>query len=267
MEQNEIQIIKIVDSICRGLGVNYFLIGAIARNLFFEKANLAHAIRRTKDLDFGVAVNSWKDFNKLKNELVNAGFEEMDAAHRLKYPGKVIIDIIPFGKIVGKDHKIYWPPSEETVMNMLGFEEAYKLSNVVDVEKNLKTKVCSLEGMIVLKIIAWKDRKRDDDARDVGRIFENICHLKEEQIEEYIEKYTEVFTGKDLSDALIELISKDLSLHLNNTTKAAVKSFLEQELRKNTSSSFIQQMGGDLFSDEAIKDIISKLKIFHGNIK
>ena len=39
-----------------------------------------------------------------------------------------MIDIIPFGDISGEDEKIIWPPKNEVIMSVIGFNEVYATS-------------------------------------------------------------------------------------------------------------------------------------------
>jgi predicted nucleotidyltransferase len=43
----------------------------------------------------------------------------------------VLVDIIPFGPIPDENKRISWPPEHETIMGIIGFEEAYECSITV----------------------------------------------------------------------------------------------------------------------------------------
>ena len=79
--------------------VAFVLVGAFARDLYFEKNNIKLDVR-TKDIDFGILVDTWDNFSKvksfLKEELKMA--EEAHKIYRLMYGG-IPVDLIPFGKI------------------------------------------------------------------------------------------------------------------------------------------------------------------------
>ena len=62
--------------------------------------------RRTTDVDFGIHVASWDEFNALRARLLEAGYKpDAHKIHRLSRKDKEElrweIDIVPFGKIAG----------------------------------------------------------------------------------------------------------------------------------------------------------------------
>ncbi len=51
-------------------GTDYFLAGAMAREIMLRHVFGRGAGRRTLDVDFGIAVESWEQFEKLKSHLM-----------------------------------------------------------------------------------------------------------------------------------------------------------------------------------------------------
>lgn len=49
--------------------IDFFMIGATARDLVYAKFNINPG-RATRDVDFGIRVSSWKNFDKLKKQLI-----------------------------------------------------------------------------------------------------------------------------------------------------------------------------------------------------
>ncbi len=60
-----------------------------------------------------------KELVKLRNFT-----KDKDQKQRFIYKDKFELDIVPFGKIMKKDHKIFWSPNEEMAMSVLGFKAA-----------------------------------------------------------------------------------------------------------------------------------------------
>lgn len=50
--------------------IKAFVVGATARDLIFEYVYDAKIYRATEDIDFGVAVGSWKEYELLKKALI-----------------------------------------------------------------------------------------------------------------------------------------------------------------------------------------------------
>lgn len=53
------------------LGIDYYLIGAMARQIWYEKADMH--FRTTKDIDYAVLIGSQKEYQKAKKHLVGKG--------------------------------------------------------------------------------------------------------------------------------------------------------------------------------------------------
>ncbi|WP_299871804.1 hypothetical protein [uncultured Cocleimonas sp.] len=114
----------------QALDIDFLVIGAMARDLVLVHGFGSKIERGTKDIDFGINVASWDEFNALKNCLLDAGYKaDAKIEHRLHYTESNEgldweIDIIPFGEIADNQNNIYWPPGQDLVMNVQGFLEA-----------------------------------------------------------------------------------------------------------------------------------------------
>lgn len=82
--------------------------------------------RLTSDIDLGIYLNTWSQFDVLKNELIKSkNFEFARKPNRFKFKNTLLFDIIPFGEISSANKTIAWPPELEIVMGTPGVEEAY----------------------------------------------------------------------------------------------------------------------------------------------
>jgi len=164
------------------LQMPYLVVGASARDMVLHHGYGAKVQRATADIDFALQVPSWDAFATLRKELLANGFSETNTAHRLIGPNNWPIDIVPFGGVADENVNIQWPPSGDTVMNVLGFQEALNNANTVRLRDApvLDVPVTSPEGMTILKFISWTDRTQDmrgRDAKDIAYLlttYENI---------------------------------------------------------------------------------------------
>jgi hypothetical protein len=103
--------------------------GAFARDLLLELHHGFKAQRATNDVDFGVRVERWEEFEALKRALVGTGrySPDLNKAQRLISGEGGLIDVVPFGRVEDARGRITWPPEHEVVMNALGFEESFEL--------------------------------------------------------------------------------------------------------------------------------------------
>lgn len=149
-------IYALISDIAEQNNLPFFIIGATARDIIFEQAFGIKAPRATKDIDLAVQVASWQDFEQLKSQLIATGQLESDKmVQRLRYHGKIPVDIVPFGDIESNGN-IIWPPEYSIKMSVTGFKEAYDNTQVVRLRENpaLDVHVVTPIGLIVLKIIA-----------------------------------------------------------------------------------------------------------------
>lgn len=170
-------ILAALDRILQKLDCPYMLVGATARDILLVHVFGMSVVRATRDLDFAIAVPSWKRFAAVREAILHAnGFaEDLKTAHRLLYRSSgseypVPVDIIPFGGVADSEGRIAWPPDASFVMNVSGFEEALGASVRVRIDEELMIPVVSLAGLAILKLFAWNDRRSDKDATDFFRI-------------------------------------------------------------------------------------------------
>lgn len=165
-----IQVLQVLDPIVREAGCEYFVAGATARDLLLVRIHGLRPGRATYDIDFGIAVENWDSFARLKELLIATGrfAEYSKALQRLIYSDdgtgiSLPVDLIPFGGVATHDGFIQWPPSLDIVMNVAGFKEALLSSTAVEVGPGAVIRVASLTGLALLKLVAWSDRGRETD--------------------------------------------------------------------------------------------------------
>lgn len=174
-----IRVIRSLDPVARAAKCAYFVAGATARDLILVSVHGLRPGRATRDIDFGIAVESWEQFADLKQRLIATGEFSADrrALQRLTYTDQaagfsIPVDLIPFRGVTSADGKITWPPSRDVVMNVAGFEEALASSVLIEMEADLPVRVASIPGLTMLKLTAWADRGRENnkDAADLYRL-------------------------------------------------------------------------------------------------
>lgn len=137
-----------------------------------------NAARATEDIDLAFAVASWTDFENLRKSLLSSDAfrPHTSGTHKLPYRKPMVVDLIPFGGLENADRIISWPPNGETVMSVLGFEEALESSINALLPSGQQIAVVSLPMLAVLKVIAWTERRMiapRKDASDLMLILEN----------------------------------------------------------------------------------------------
>ncbi|MFT6338544.1 MAG: putative nucleotidyltransferase [Saprospiraceae bacterium] len=108
---------------CNTLGIDFFVVGAVARNIWY--ANSKKELRGTKDIDFGVYVPDKETYEQLKAYLIKQYqyTQDKENAFCLITPDGKGIDLMPFGKIAN-DGEVMIEGSGMTTLKLDGFEEA-----------------------------------------------------------------------------------------------------------------------------------------------
>lgn len=221
------------------MSLDFFVVGAIARDiLFYEVFDAKIPLRGTSDVDLAICVKSWKDYDRAINELIRSGdFEKERDRQRLKYKKNLRVDIIPYGKIANGKKIIEWPSPDSSVkMSVSGFKEAYDSAVEIKINKGRPIKIASLEGLTILKIIAWNERKSSKDAQDLKTLLTSYFTLHIETIENIYDQYSDLImevkgnTEKTGIRILGERIS--LILHTAEDVKSKLIQILEDELKK-----------------------------------
>jgi predicted nucleotidyltransferase len=158
--------------------MDILLVGAMARDLLLFYAYGIKAARATEDIDLAFAVASWADFEKLRKSLLrsDAFLPHPSGAHKILYRKHLVVDLIPFGGLENADGTISWPPHGDTVMSVLGFEEALESSIDALLPSGQQVEVVSLPMLAVLKVLAWLARRTIEprkDASDLMLILQN----------------------------------------------------------------------------------------------
>ena len=160
-----VEIVREISAVSKALGLELLLAGAQAKVILLENIHGLNSGRATADIDFAFAVESWSQYNQIKQSLISTGKfrEEPKEKQRLVYQSSLIehdfvVDIIPFGKVQDENNMIAWPPELDVVMSVSGYQEALESALLVELDSDLAIKVVSLAGLAILKIFAWSER-------------------------------------------------------------------------------------------------------------
>jgi predicted nucleotidyltransferase len=239
------------------LGIPFFVVGATARDLILELGHGLPSKRATLDKDFGVRVASWGEFEKLKESLLSSGqFKQEKEVQRLVYRGEMLVDILPFGDIAGAKREIRWPPDEDVVMSMVGFEDAYRAAREVRVRGSppLDILVASIPGLTILKLVSWADRPEDRsrDAVDLAHILERYLDADNNH-DRLLEAHMDLveIEGFDYVRAGARLLGRDIASIGEPETIGRIREILAKETAEEGQFRLIQaMMAGRGVSDE-----------------
>jgi predicted nucleotidyltransferase len=141
------------------LKIPFFVVGATARDLILKHGYGIEPSRLTRDIDLGIKVAGWEQFDRLTNALIAAGrFASTREPQRFRFDN-LLIDIVPFGAIGDERQRISWPPEHVIFMSVVGFDEAYESSITarLNSDPELDIRLPTLPGLALLKVISWAD--------------------------------------------------------------------------------------------------------------
>lgn len=229
-----VDLLASVDGIASRMRIPFFVVGAMARNLVLHYGFGIRVGRATKDMDLGVRVASKEEYEKLKAALISGGkFTAVGNSQRMSFVGRVDVDFLPFGDILDVRKRIFWGAGNETEFNLAGFDEAYQHAIRVKVssEPKVEVMVASATGLVLLKILAWDDRRPlTKDAIDLGVLIRtyveagNLARLYEEH-PDLLEK--EEF---DYQWAGAHMLGRDLAQICEAPTRQRILDILDREL-------------------------------------
>ena len=92
--------------------IEFFVVGAMARDMILDYGFGIEAGRATRDVDLGIRVAEWEEVERLVNLLEDSNWHcREQQLHRLVHKSGVPVDLIPFGAIESDDGSIRWPHS------------------------------------------------------------------------------------------------------------------------------------------------------------
>jgi predicted nucleotidyltransferase len=261
--------IRDVAGACGGLAVPFFLVGAFARDLLLELRHGLKAQRATNDVDFGIRVGGWEEFEALKRALVETDryIPDPNKAQRLIAGDGGLIDIVPFGEVEDARGRITWPPEHEIVMNAIGFEEAFEHAVRVRVAEDLEVRVSSLAGLALMKLIAWDDRRFNRDAKDLRLIMTKYLQAGNEE-RMYGERgdHTDLLDEDKFVDAGLtgaRLLGRDVGAILSDQSHGPVSRILAEQTAEGGAHPLIAAMIGDTLDiDKAYEEALRGLEMF-----
>ena len=195
--------------------IDFYLVGAIARDIWMLAINGMPPRRTTRDIDFAVLINDKGTFDALKLYLIDLeGFNEYkENPFVLLWKDGTQIDLLPFGIIEEDEGQITISETAFTTIQMPGFKEVYEVGlSEVELENHYQFKLCTLPSIVILKLIAWDDRPeaRKDDIKDISDILKHYFSMSENEI---FDKHNDLF--EDENDNLLHIGARVMGRQMN----------------------------------------------------
>jgi predicted nucleotidyltransferase len=190
-------------------GVDFYIVGAVARDIWMTQVYNEPGRRMTKDLDLAVFIADTEQYVQLRNWLLTHEHftTATNSAFCLHYAEpnaqgqatEVVVDLMPFGGIADEVGDVRLNGEGMGRISTVGFTEVLADAATMTTPAGEQWRVVTLPGMVVLKLVAWEDRPevRGKDATDIWGLLEVYFDLVDEVI--YTD-HSDLFDEDDTSD-------------------------------------------------------------------
>lgn len=246
---------EIFEALERGFtkfGIDFYLVGATARDVWMRGVHEKPPKRATSDLDFGIMIKDSYLFDELKEYLIKEeGFVPYrENAFVLIWKDKTQVDLIPFGELENEGVATV-RGTGFTSMNVEGFQEVYEQASEEVQTEDLHFRVCTLAGIVILKLIAWDDRPemRGEDIDDIAEILKNYFHFNSDAI---FEHHNDLFGDNDLDEVAAQYLGREIGKIISRNKKLTerVTAILERGLSDSNPNNLDELLARE--SDETI---------------
>lgn len=243
------EIFDALEEAFEALSIDYYLIGAIARDVWYTVGG--KSFRTSKDVDFAAMIGSTADYEAVRTFLIERNFTESKGnAFVLINPKGVQIDILPFGGIE-IDSSVQLHATGMASIQVNGFQEVYQAGTAtMTMKTGHEFKVATLPAIVLLKMIAFDDRpeRRQKDAKDIANIVEHFFDLQSEFI--YTE-HSDIFQLEDelikqltLQDIAATVMGREIAkiIDVNIVLGKRIIKMLENHIQARENSPFVRLM-------------------------
>lgn len=222
-------------------GIDFYIVGAIAKNIWMDKIHKVTLSRATKDFDMAILVPNKEVFENLKQHIIKEYpfVVSQSNAFSLIWKEKYVVDLLPFGDIENEEAKVIINGSGFTSINVPGFYEIY-LNDLqsIQLENTTVFKITSLIGIVILKLFAWNDRpeSRGKDITDIGDVLHHYFEMHDTFI---YEQYAHLFNEyDDLRQLAAVVIGKEIKRVLRDNILLTQKiiSIIQDDIQKDADS-------------------------------
>ena len=227
------------------LSIDFYLIGAIARDIWYARGNAVST--GTRDVDFAVFIANQEDYNLLKAYLVKQKdfvVSKTNAFVFISLEG-LVVDILPFGEIE-IDDSVHITVEGVTSIRVNGFKEVFESGTErLELETGHSFEVATLPSIVLLKLISYDDRpeQRLKDPGDIASIIQNYFDLQSDNI---YENHTDLFDHEDftLQKASARIIGREIKtiIESNTVLKRRITDILISHINFADDSIFIRNM-------------------------
>lgn len=269
IESPLVDLFAVVVGAAKATRIPFFVVGATARDVVLSHTYDLPIKRATRDVDLGLEVAEWGQFRALKDALLETRrFTAQRELQRLVFEGGIPVDIVPFGAVASGAGEISWPPDYSVTMSVVGFQDALQAAHVVRLRSDpaLDVRFASPAGLVLLKVIAWKNRESESrkDAIDLAFILEKYTDAgnRERLLTEHLDLVEATDFDYEYSGA--RLAGRDVAALASCATTDVLLAILEAETTGPEPYRLVEDMmehfGRDETAFERARRFVDELK-------
>jgi len=227
-----IELFKVLEEAFLKFNIDYYIIGALARDIIITGKYDISISRATNDVDIAVLIPNYSVYDNLRKHLKENGFYEHKTEGYRLYNQTIILDLLPFGDIENSENVVKIYGEEIRELSVLGLNELKEHTEIIEYTDDKSFKVTTLPAICVLKLIAWNDKpaERTDDIDDFvfmlskyfDMFYKEICNNNYDLLDE---NYNPDFVSA-------HCLGRDIANVLNSSVK--VKDSILKILKENT---------------------------------
>lgn len=214
--------------------IDFYLIGAIARDVWLTGLHNIEPGRVTRDLDLAVLLASEEQYQQLRQRLIATKrfITSRDNAYTLIFEDGRPVDLLPFGAMA-MESAVNVSGKGLTSIRVDGFQEVYEAGTEPVTIDNQSFQVCTLAGIVVLKLIAYDDRPehRPKDILDISLVLRHYFDVAEEEI---YENHIDLFSDDefDITKTAARVMGRQMNpiLALSATLRRRIEGILDRQI-------------------------------------
>jgi predicted nucleotidyltransferase len=172
-----------VEPVLLDLEIDFYVIGAVARDIWLTHEAGSVPRRMTRDVDLAISIP-----NEMAYEQLLTALEATGRFHKIRSSVFALIhtatgttlDLMPFGGIADPQGNVRVARSGLEQISTVGFSEMAANAVAVQIQDRVEPwRIASIPALLLLKLLAWEDRpeERGKDATDIALILHHYLDL------------------------------------------------------------------------------------------
>lgn len=168
----------------RALGVEFCLIGALSRDIWFRARLGIESARATDDLDATVYLQDLSQWQNVRKFLIEeTGYRKQPGSPIKLRKGALKMDILPIGALEDENREVKLP-DQGGELQTLGMREVYAQAVPLTIEEGFRGRIASVAQVCLLKIFSYhvQPHHRYHDLHDIQEMAGVYFDLESDRI-------------------------------------------------------------------------------------